>query len=64
MKAEYETLCAEAEEALRVSGVQLPLSWMVEFILDYAETGFVDPEEFQDMARQIRIKLDERVTAA
>lgn len=61
MKAEYKPICVEAEEVLTVSGVHLPLVWMVRFLLDYAETGVIDPDELQDIGRQIRTGLDERI---
>jgi len=62
MKTEYDTICAEAEETLHASGVRLPLAWMVGFILDYAETGIIDPDDLQDMAEQIRLILEDRIT--
>jgi len=62
MKSEYETVCAEAEEALRGFAIHLPLSWMVGLILEYAETGLIDPDELQDMAQHIHLALDERVS--
>jgi len=58
MKAEYETVCAEVDEILRTSGIYLPLSWIVSFILEYAETGLIDPDELQDMSEQIRSELN------
>ena len=57
MKAEYEIACAEAEVVLRASGIHLPLAWMVEFLLDYAQTGVIDPDELQDLVNQIQFGL-------
>ena len=61
MKIEYESICSEAEDILVASSAHLPLAWMVRFLLDYAETGVLDPDELQDIGRQIRIGLDERI---
>ena len=61
MKVEYEAICAETEELLRAYCVSLPLAWMVGFLLDYAETGLIDPYELQDMVKQIHSVLGNQV---
>jgi len=58
VKTEYESISAEAEDFLARSSVQLPLAWMAEFILRIAETGEFDAEDLQDLAKEIRFRLD------
>ncbi len=58
MKAEYEATCAQVEGLLADSRIHLPLAWMVNLILSYAETGYVDPDELQDLAKQVQSGLD------
>jgi len=61
VKTEYETVCADAEAVLLSFAIQLSLTWMVRFLLEYAQTGLIDPDELQDLAEEIRSGLDERV---
>ncbi len=58
MKTEYEVISSEAEDFLAQSSVHLPLEWMAEFILRFAETGDFDAENLQDLAKEIRFRLD------
>ena len=54
----HEIVSAESEELLREVGIDIPLAKMVAFILEYADTGIVDPDELQDLAAEIRDVLE------
>jgi hypothetical protein len=58
VKTEYEIFSSEAGDFLARSSVHLPLAWMAEFILRFAETGEFDTEALQDLAKEIRFRLD------
>lgn len=59
MKIEYRITCSEAEKTLLGLGIGIPVTWMVEFLLDFSESGYLDPDDLQDLAAQIRSELDD-----
>jgi len=58
MSLSHEMLITEGEELLREFELEIPLVRMINFILRYAETGEVDPDELQDLAVEIRSQLE------
>ena len=58
MSLGHEMLITEGEELLRKFELEIPLARMIDFILRYAETGEVDPDELQDLAVEIRYQLE------